>query len=59
MRLTKEEKWLADISNRGDFDEWYYLYFIERKNYPIFEELDIAEQMYICEMFDKEVLQRD
>lgn len=53
--MFEEEKYIADISNRGDFDEWYYQYFILRKNYPIFEELDIAEQIYLCDMFEKEL----
>lgn len=53
--MTEEEFIIADISNRGDFDDWYFYNFMQKRGYPVFEELDIAEQLYLCDMFKKEL----
>lgn len=54
------EEYIDDLSSRGDFDDWYEAILKDRVFHgKEFEDLDLDYQLWVCEQFEKELLERD
>lgn len=51
--------YIADLSNRGDFDDYYNISMRQHFKGKDFDNLDDEQQLWVCYMFDKDCLQRD
>ena len=54
----KDFIYIDDLSNRGDFDDWYNSVMAWHYDNKSFDELDDEEKLYICQWFEKDYLER-